>query len=295
MHFLALAADYDGTIANHGSVDAGTLAALKRLKDTGRRLILVTGRQVDDLTHAFADVAIFDIVVAENGGVLFDPASDDEHSLASPPSPAFIQRLVDLGIEPISFGRVVVATWVPHHTAVLQAIRDTGLELQIIFNKGAVMVLPVGVSKASGLEAALQRIGLSPHRVVGVGDAENDHAFLRRVGCAAAVANAVPSIKNEADLVLAGDHGTGVADLIDRIIADDGALALARRHALVFGQDRKGNEAAIHPTDRLLVVGESRSGKSQFAKLLTEQMVDHGMEFCVLDPEGDYDRLDGRR
>ena len=51
----------------------------------------------------------------------------------------------------------------------------------MIFNKGAVMILPSGVNKATGLAAALEELGLSPHNVVGVGDAENDHAFLERL------------------------------------------------------------------------------------------------------------------
>ena len=59
----------------------------------------------------------------------------------------------------------------------LETIRDLGLEFQITFNKGAVMVLPAGVNKASGLAAAIGELGLSPLKVVGVGDAENDHAF----------------------------------------------------------------------------------------------------------------------
>ena len=50
-----------------------------------------------------------------------------------------------------------------------------------------VMVLPPGVNKASGLKAALADLGIVSHKVVGVGDAENDHAFLRLCGCAAAV------------------------------------------------------------------------------------------------------------
>ena len=53
MYFLALACDYDGTIANYGFVNAGTVDAMKRFKVTGRRLILLTGRQIPDLTHAF--------------------------------------------------------------------------------------------------------------------------------------------------------------------------------------------------------------------------------------------------
>ena len=73
-----------------------------------------------------------------------------------------------------------------------ETIRELGLELQVIFNKGAVMVLPAGVNKATGLAAALESLGLSPHNAVGVGDAENDHAFLALCECAVAVANALP-------------------------------------------------------------------------------------------------------
>jgi HAD superfamily hydrolase (TIGR01484 family) len=60
---------------------------------------------------------------------------------------------------------------------VLETIRELGLELQVIFNKGAVMVLPSGINKATGLRAALDELQLSPHDAVAVGDAENDHAF----------------------------------------------------------------------------------------------------------------------
>ena len=100
----------------------------------------------------------------------------------------------------------------------LETIRDLGLELQVIFNKGAVMVLPAGVNKASGLVAALDELGLSPHNVVGVGDAENDHAFLAACECAVAVANALPTIKERADHVTAGEDGDGVRELIDALI-----------------------------------------------------------------------------
>ena len=111
-----------------------------------------------------------------------------------------------------------MATWRPHETAVLEAIRDLGLELQVIFNRGAVMVLPTGINKRSGLCAALEAMALSEHEVVGVGDAENDHAFLRSCECAVAVANAHPAIKEIADFTTQADHGTGVAELIDLIL-----------------------------------------------------------------------------
>jgi hypothetical protein len=68
-----------------------------------------------------------------------------------------------------------------------------GSELQLIFNREAVMVLPPGVNKASGMQYALRKLGFSVHETVEIGDAENDHSFLERCECAVAVANAVPS------------------------------------------------------------------------------------------------------
>jgi HAD superfamily hydrolase (TIGR01484 family) len=90
---------------------------------------------------------------------------------------------------------VIIATWRPQEARVLEIIREFGLELQIIFNKDAVMLLPSGVNKSSGSQAALDELRLSPYNVVGIGDAENDHAFLDCCECAVAVANAIPSLK----------------------------------------------------------------------------------------------------
>ncbi|MGH6936161.1 MAG: HAD family hydrolase, partial [Methylocella sp.] len=189
MYFVALATDYDGTIAENGVVAEATLEALRELKQSGRNLLLVTGRQLPDLKEVLPEIALFDLVVAENGGILFDPKTGEETLLAAEPPQAFLDRLQAREV-PVSVGRCIVATSEPHQNAVLEAIRELGLELQIIFNKGAVMVLPAGTSKASGVEAALALLKLSPHNLVGIGDAENDHAFLRFCGCAVAVANA---------------------------------------------------------------------------------------------------------
>ena len=179
--------------------------------------MLVTGRKLDDLERVCPGLEIFDAIVAENGGVLHRPTSRETRALAPPPPPAFEQALRAQGVEPLDSGRVIVSTWQPHETVVLETIRSLGLELHVIFNKGAVMVLPSGVNKATGLEAALAELGLSAHNVVGVGDAENDHAFLSRCECAVVVANAIPSLKEEADLVTQGRHGEGVAELVDML------------------------------------------------------------------------------
>lgn len=221
MHYLALACDYDGTLAHDGKVAGNVIDALVRFRESRRRLLLVTGRELPDLKRTFNHLELFDSVVAENGALLFSPATGCERPLAEPPPESFVAALRAHGVGPISVGRVIVATWTPYETQVLATIRDLGLELQVIFNKGAVMVLPSGVNKATGLLAALDDLKIPPYQVVAVGDAENDHALLDAVGMGVAVANAVPMLQERAQWVTTGDHGQGVIELIDRLLKTD--------------------------------------------------------------------------
>ena len=251
MRYFALACDYDGTLAEHGQVTDATIEALERLRKSGRRLLLVSGRQLDDLISVFPQIHLFDVVVAENGAVLWDGATRDGQSFVDPPPEEFVQELRRRGVTPLSTGRAIVATWEPHEQTVLQTIRDLRLELQVIFNKGAVMVLPTGVNKASGLVRGLEQLKLSAHNTVGVGDAENDQAFLAMCECAVAVSNALDSIKSRADWVTQGDHGRGVVELIDRLIATDlSELSPAlKRHRIVIGQADDGSDVYLESED----------------------------------------------
>jgi hydroxymethylpyrimidine pyrophosphatase-like HAD family hydrolase len=294
MRFLALATDYDGTLAHHGRVDDDTWAAVRRLRDSGRKVLLVTGRELPDLQTVCPHLELFDRVVAENGGLLYNPARKEERPLGPPPPENFVAELRRRGVQPLSVGRTIVATWQPHETAVLAAIRDLGLELQVVFNKGAVMVLPAGVNKATGLAAALEPLELSCHNVVGIGDAENDHAFMSLCECSAAVANALPAVRDHADFVTPGDHGAGVAQLIDELLANDLRDREPRlaRHHILLGRDGDGREIRVSPYGtNLLVAGPSGSGKSTVTTGFLERLAEAGYQFCIIDPEGDYDNL----
>jgi HAD superfamily hydrolase (TIGR01484 family) len=213
--FLALATDYDGTLATEGRVEQATLQALARLKATGKRLILVTGREAPQLREVFPHIAIFDSIVAENGALLLFPSTGEERLIAAEPPPAFISTLRERGVEPLSIGRSIVATTEPHADAVEDTIDQLGLDWRVILNKESVMCLPAGVDKASGLSAALERLQISAQSVVGIGDAENDHAFLELCGYAVAVGNALPALQEAADMVTTGEAGAGVVELID--------------------------------------------------------------------------------
>ena len=246
--YTALATDYDGTIATHGKVDDATLAALRRLKASGRTLLLVTGRELESLHRTFAHVDLFDLVVLENGALLYYPRTKTERALCDPPPERLVLALRGRNVHPLSVGRVIVATFEPHGAAVLECIRDAGLEHQVIFNKGAVMVLPSGINKASGLKAALDELAIAPERVVAVGDAENDHALLAMCGFGAAVANALPALKEHADWVTPLDHGAGVAQLIDLLVSGDlDTMPKRRPSAASVPLQMLGDDVDVHP------------------------------------------------
>ena len=234
MKYLALATDYDGTLASDGQVDQATLNALERWKATGRRLILITGRRLDDFLSVFPQIDIFDLAIVENGAVLYSPAEGTVTDLGEPPPPEFVEQLRDRITQhaaapdsaadspALATGRVIVATWQPYDAIARTLMRERGLQQwQIIMNKRAVMILPQGVDKVTGLQAALKQLDLPVEAVVGVGDAENDLTFLQMCGLSAAVENALAEVKTAVDWVAQTPRGAGVTELINKVLAND--------------------------------------------------------------------------
>jgi hypothetical protein len=295
MRYLALATDFDGTLARDGVASPAAMDAIVRMRETGRKAILVTGRVLDDLRGTFDGVHLFDRVVAENGAVLLDPSTRATRRLADPPPDGLIERLREAGVDPLLSGEVVVSTREPYEREAIEAIKDLGLELHVVFNKGAVMILPSTVNKASGLAAALAELGLSPHNAVGVGDAENDHAFLEACNVAVAVDNALPAVKERADHVTAAGWGDGVAELVERLLEDDLASIDAHtdRHDVSIGS-KDGVVVRIKPyRENALLAGPSGSGKSTLVTAFLEHVSAHEYQYLLVDPEGDYEEMGG--
>jgi hypothetical protein len=294
MRFTAVAIDYDGTLAREGLVDSSTVAALQQVVASGRKFILVTGRTLRELLPLFPEATLCARIVAENGAVLYRPATRDQRLLAEPASPLLTDALKRKNV-PLDVGDSIIATVRPHEVAVMEAIRDLGLEHHVIFNRESVMVLPPGVNKATGLAAALDELKLSPHEVVGIGDSENDHALLHASELAVAVASAVPTLREAADWVTAQSNGAGTAEALLALVADDLATRAkgCTRHRVTLGTRRSGEPATLSPVgENVLIAGTSGSGKSTLAYAILEQLVDQGYQVCVIDPEGDYPSME---
>ena len=281
----AVAVDYDGTIATDGKPDPLALDAVAGARARGLRVVLVTGRILSELKAVFPDaLERFDSVVAENGAVL--AADGRERSLAPSVDTALDEVLARRGI-PFRRGLAIIAlaSGVDDHAAFV-AIADCGLDCQLVRNRGELMVLPAGISKATGLVHALAELEISRHNTVAVGDAENDLSMLDACALGVAVGNAVPALKQHADLVLSERNGSGVASLLTGPLTDGKPPIRSHRRQVSLGCDEEGRWVGIDSSGiDLLIVGGSGSGKSFAAGLLAEQLVRLCYTICVIDPE----------
>ena len=293
MKLSAIALDYDGTIARHNTLEPSVRQAIAAARASGVVVLLVTGRILDELRQVAGDLHFVDGVVAENGAIVHFPDSGHSSRLAPLAPEAFLAALQRLDI-PHRAGQCLVDTDADHATRLLEVIRQTQLPLVLLFNGGRVMTLPQGVSKATGLHAALDTLRLSAHNTVAVGDAENDHELLRMAGVGAAVQWGSRALRAAADLEIEGPGPSAVSAFIEGL-ARTGQMPqpIRARRRLRLGHLADGREFSLAVRGRhVLIAGDARSGKSWVAGLLCEQLILHGLCVCVIDPEGDYRSLE---
>lgn len=292
MHLMTLACDLDGTLTDSGSIGRAMWEQLRRAKAAGWRLALVTGRTLDTFSTDGPFAEVFDAIVAEDGAVIYFPRRDIVTMPFGRVGADLVARLERLGV-PLEHGMAIVATRVPHDQAVHDALRQSAGGASVEYNRGAVMVLPTGATKGTGLQYALRELGISPRNVIACGDAENDRSLFEQVEFAVAVANATPELKERADLVLDQPAHRGVSALIDQLLA--GQMPAHRRRPerqLSLGSRADGAPLHLDPFTLLGgtvgIVGSSGSGKSWLAGLLAEELLRQGYQLVIVDPEGEY-------
>jgi hydroxymethylpyrimidine pyrophosphatase-like HAD family hydrolase len=285
-YFRAVALDLDGTLAFGDRIPPEVLAALDAAR-ADRALILVTGRIGNELDRVFPGLtAHFDAVVTENGAVL--RTGKETHRLHEPVDSSIETALTDRGIA-TRRGDVLIALDGHHSAVASEIIAHLGLDYQVIRNRAAAMILPAAVTKGTGLVAALDAMGLSAHNCVAVGDAENDLSLLRVAEVGAAVADAVPSLADHADLVLDKPDGAGVVGLLEGALFRGHQRLCPPRHWVPVGEFDDGSPAMVPGSQSsVLVTGDTGSGKSYLTGLLAERWVDAGYSLLVIDPEGDH-------
>jgi hypothetical protein len=285
--FRAVAVGIDGTLTDGSSSPPHVLAALRRTRSEGRRVVVVTGRTVGGVRDVLPDVLDHvDAVVAENGAVLFDP--DRRQALSAPLDGSLAAALADRGVE-IRKGAVIGSTDAEAEHAVLDEIRRLGFEYQLVRNRNLLMILPAGVSKGSGLLNALRQLGVSPRDTLAIGDAENDHSLFDVAEFGVAVADAIGSLKDRADLVLDEPDGAGVAHLLTGGLLDDPTRFASERRHLVIGLDDRGDAVRLPAQPgNVLVAGGAREQRLSLAGFLAKQVTALGYTVLVVDGSGDF-------
>lgn len=213
MRFRLLACDYDRTIATDAQVGEPVRAALRAVRDSGRLLVLVTGRTLEELRDVFTELRLFDRLVVENGAVLLDPHREAGRMLCGARSLELVQGLRLRGVGPLVIGQSMYSTPITNEAAVRALVQDLGIDVELIPNRDSLMILPHGCGKASGIEAAAAELCVPLGEVVAVGDGENDVAMIDIAGVGVAVDHAVPELKEHADIVLRRAGSGGIIDL----------------------------------------------------------------------------------
>ncbi len=203
----ALAMDLDGTLTSGGQpLRPELVEAMKRLRESGTRLILVTGRCSVEALRITGE-GLFDATVAENGAVLAVGATREPQAPVDwAGERARLLRQFDEGCE-----EVIISSSI-ENLALARSLVSTLAQVQV--NKDRLMIVPSGVDKGTGLSAALKRLNLSPGRTACVGDGENDMPMFEISGLKVALANSVDELKQRADYVANGSDGEGTMEAI---------------------------------------------------------------------------------
>jgi hydroxymethylpyrimidine pyrophosphatase-like HAD family hydrolase len=284
MRYVVLAAGFDGTLARDGRCDERCIDALRELSATGRKLILVTGRELRPLLEIFPEARLFDYIVAENGAVLHRTATRQSEILGQAPPEILLQELRRQHIAPLSVGSSIITTMAQHADAARTALRKLKLHLdyELVSNDEMLFILPPGVDKASGINEALRELGVSRHNLVAIGNGDNDLPLFASAEHAVAVSNSSEAVKHAADRVTAGAYCEGFLELARDLVATDLSHAEPRRR-LVLGRDEDQHEVTLSPCqDSVLVSGADETLRTIICNRLLEQLMQQDYQCCVI-------------
>lgn len=284
MRYVVLAAGFDGTLARDGRCDERCIDVLRQLSATGRKLILVTGRELRRLLEVFPEARLFDYIVAENGAVLHRTATRQSEILGQAPPEILLQELRRRRISPLSVGSSIISTTAEHLDVVSESLRKLKLHMdyELVMNDDSLLILPPGIDKASGMNEALRELGVSRHNLVAIGNAENDLPMLAWAEHAVVVSNATESVQQAADRVTEGAYCEGFLELSRDLMATDLASSVPRRRVLL-GKSEDDREITLSPCqDSVLVTGPDEVARALICNRLLEQLMQQDYQCCVI-------------
>lgn len=211
---VALVTDLDRTIASaEGKISRRARSTLARAQSMGLKTIVASGRPYAQLRRLVGHFGEIDALVAENGAVVEAPRGASPIITGAAGTARLRERL--LRPPPIAgeWGEVIVS--IPANEVDAARERADGLPIRWVLNVDRVMLLPAGITKASGVALALAALGRAGGAFAAIGDGENDVELLTATRLSAAVANAVPALRAVAAYPCRAPGEDGVAEFLD--------------------------------------------------------------------------------
>jgi hypothetical protein len=236
---------------------------------------------------------LFAGIVWEDGAVLHHTVADEVYLPFGRIDPRLVEALELAGV-PLEHGKAIVSTRIPYDETVWHVLNEWGGDAVIVHNRGMVRILPPGTAKGAGLERLLGLCGFSPRNLVSFGDGEDDLSLLQLGETGVAVADAVSSLREVADVVTTQRGPAGILEALETYWLKGSPCELPTPHErpIPLGADPSGAPvslaAAALVDGNLGVFGDSGSGKSWVTGLLVEGMHHAGYQVLVIDPEGDF-------
>jgi hydroxymethylpyrimidine pyrophosphatase-like HAD family hydrolase len=282
MHYVAIAAGFDGTLAQEGACDPRCVHALRLLGASGRKLILVSGRELRDLLERMPDMDVFDFVIAENGAVMYRPATRESAILGQAPSELLVQELQRVGIQPLSVGNAVIRTTRENREKVSKTLHRLELDIQLVEDRVALMMVPADVSPVCGVQTALGELGLSPRNLLAVGDHTADSGLFRFAQYSIAVANATNDAKRIADRVTDAQICDGFLEIAAGLLAGE-STEVPERHRITVSLSDDDKQLTFSPgSDSVVICGSNVTAKSWLCQRLAAELVSRTYQCCVL-------------
>jgi Cof subfamily protein (haloacid dehalogenase superfamily) len=249
----AVFVDFDGTTFHHDTyeVPASTLTALKKMKEKGIRIGLLTNRTPEETVHIPSEfIDLMDALLWSAGAVVVENGSTTMHTI----DPADVETAIDYGrknhlvvrwstgkegcfdmttndIFTALFQRLyhitpMVKAWnhEPCVNLIIYCDDSQKVELSGLLKRSQptimlrmVEVTPYGIDKGTTLIAQCRRWGIDPSQSIAFGDGINDITMLQAAGIGVAMGNAHDEVKAAADKICGKIEDDGLYDCVKEL------------------------------------------------------------------------------
>ncbi|HET6453672.1 MAG TPA: Cof-type HAD-IIB family hydrolase [Armatimonadota bacterium] len=246
--YQVIALDLDGTLlTSDKTVSPRTLSALLRCMENGMQPVIATGRartSIPDLLPAEFPVIPW---ISSHGAETYLDSKKLSDSLISVSLAHEIVQITESLAPDMRVSTVMDGVWyatqpigIPHVIADLREVIDRPVPkivcdlsqlgdvdaFQTILPDGCRLIIAAhlgeivasGVSKVSTLRTLLEEWGMTLHDVVAFGDHLPDLEMIAACGLGVAMGNAVPEVKEAADLVTSSCDEDGIAEVLERLV-----------------------------------------------------------------------------